>query len=66
MEPESQDSTFEAEAGRKSSGLIAELWGYFRARKKWWLLPIIVSLLAIGLLILFASTPAGPLIYTLF
>jgi hypothetical protein len=38
-----------------------------RARKKWWLLPIIGVMLAVGALLVFAQGSAlAPFIYTLF
>jgi hypothetical protein len=47
--------------------LVAELWAYMRARKKWWLAPIIVVLLLVGLLLVFAQGSAlAPFIYTVF
>lgn len=47
--------------------LIAELWAYMRARKKWWLAPIILVLLLVGLLLVFAQGSAlAPFIYTIF
>lgn len=46
---------------------IAELWGFMKERKKFWLLPIIVCLLLLGSLIVFTSGSAvAPFIYTLF
>lgn len=48
-------------------GLLSEVWGFMRARKKWWLLPIIVVMLAVGALLVFAQGSAlAPFIYTLF
>ena len=47
--------------------LAAELWAYLRARKKWWLAPIILVLLLVGLLLVFAQGSAlAPFIYTVF
>jgi hypothetical protein len=47
--------------------LLAELWAYMRVRKKWWLLPLILALLSVGLLIAFAQgSPLAPFIYTIF
>jgi competence protein ComGC len=47
--------------------LIAELWRYMRARRKFWLLPLIVVLLVLGVLIVVAKGSAiAPFIYTLF
>ncbi len=46
---------------------LAELWAFLRQRKKFWLLPIIVMMLAIGgLLILAQGSALAPFIYTLF
>ena len=50
-----------------ASGIVGELWAYMRIRKKWWLLPIIVSLLFIGALLVWAQGSAlAPFIYTIF
>lgn len=47
--------------------LIRELWQFMRARKKWWLGPIIVILLLVGALLVFAQGSAlAPFIYTIF
>ena len=49
------------------SSLLAELWAFMRVRKKWWLMPIVVVMLAVGVLIAFAQGSAlAPFIYTLF
>ena len=46
--------------------LWKELWAFMKERKKWWLLPIVLVLLALGALILLGGTGAAPFIYTLF
>jgi hypothetical protein len=47
--------------------ILAELWGYLRARKKYWLLPILVVMIVFGALLLLAQgTAVGPFIYTVF
>jgi hypothetical protein len=47
--------------------VLRELWALMRERKKYWLLPIIVVLLLVGLLIVLAQGSAiAPFIYTLF
>ena len=47
--------------------LARELFAYMGARKKWWLLPILVTLLAFGgLLILAQGSAVAPFIYTVF
>ncbi len=46
---------------------LKDLWGFMRERKKYWLLPIILTLLLFGGLILMTSgTAVAPFIYTLF
>lgn len=47
--------------------LVKDLWAYMKVRKKFWLLPIFVSLLVLGVLIVLAQGSAvAPFIYTLF
>lgn len=60
----SRDFAREAEASRP--GLLAELWEFMAANRKWWLAPIVVVLLLVGGLILLSGTAAAPFIYTLF
>jgi hypothetical protein len=50
----------------RSGGLLAELWGFMAQNKKWWLTPIVLMLLILGVLILVGGTGASPFIYTLF
>jgi competence protein ComGC len=46
---------------------IAELWKYVKQRKKFWLLPIIIVLLFLGiLLVIGGSTAISPFIYSIF
>ena len=46
---------------------ITELWDFLRARKKMWMLPIIVvALLLGGLVILTKGSAVAPFIYTIF
>ncbi|HYR97604.1 MAG TPA: DUF5989 family protein [Gemmatimonadales bacterium] len=48
-------------------GLVGEIWAFMRARKKWWLLPIIVVMLGVGaLLVLAHGSVLAPFIYTIF
>ena len=47
--------------------LVVELWRYMRARKKFWLLPILIAMLALGgLLVLVKGSAIAPFIYTIF
>jgi hypothetical protein len=47
--------------------LFKDLWGLMRARKKFWLVPLVVVLLTLGTLIVLAQgSVIAPFIYTLF
>ncbi len=46
---------------------LSELWRFLKVRKKFWLLPIIITLLVLGgLLVLAQGSAIAPFIYTLF
>ena len=46
---------------------LKELWAFLRVRKKFWLLPILLTLALIGgLLVLGQGSALAPFIYTLF
>jgi hypothetical protein len=58
-------STKPARRGRM--GIFGELWTFMRVRKKWWLAPILVTLLLLSVLIILAEGSAvAPFIYALF
>lgn len=47
--------------------LFSELWRFLRVRKKWWLLPLVFFIVALGLVLIFAQGSAfAPFIYTVF
>jgi len=47
--------------------ILNELWRFLRARKKFWLLPIIIVMFVLGgLLVLAQGSAIAPFIYTLF
>lgn len=46
---------------------LRDLFGFLRARKRMWLLPmLVVVLVLVGLMVLAEGSPAAPFIYTLF
>ena len=48
-------------------GILGELLQFFWERKLWWLMPMILTLMLLGLLIVFTQgTAVAPFIYTLF
>jgi hypothetical protein len=47
--------------------IVRELFAFIWVKKKWWLAPVIVFLLVLGILIVFSESSAvAPFIYTLF
>ena len=47
--------------------LLKELWEYIRVRKKYWLLPIIIALLTLGIFVVVTEgTAVAPFIYAIF
>jgi len=46
---------------------IKEIWLYFRERKKYWLIPIILILILMGgIIVVSQGTTLAPFIYTIF
>jgi Family of unknown function (DUF5989) len=46
---------------------LKDLWGFMRARKKFWLAPLIIILLLVGIIVVIGGGSAlAPFIYTLF
>jgi hypothetical protein len=46
---------------------VTELWQFLKIRKKWWLAPILIILLLLGVLMILAQNSAlAPFIYTIF
>lgn len=63
---EPRETAFEQAARQdRGPGLLAEFCEFLRHNKKWWLLPILIVLLAMGLLIALSASPLSPFIYTL-
>ena len=58
--------SFSAAAGESQPGMLSEFTDFLLHNKKWWITPIAVVLLLVGLLVMLGSTAAGPFIYTLF
>jgi hypothetical protein len=52
---------------RSNLGVVGEVLVFLWQRKLWWLIPMVLALLLLGLLLVFASASGiGPFIYTLF
>jgi hypothetical protein len=47
--------------------LFEELWAFMRVRKKWWLAPILVTMMLLSaLIVLTQGSAVAPFIYALF
>lgn len=63
----SEDQNEFEKASRESrQGLISEFVGFLMDNKKWWLAPILIAVLLLGLLVVLGGSGAAPFIYTLF
>lgn len=55
------------QAGKDSEiGFLSEMVGFLITNKRWWITPIVVCLLLLGILLMLGSTGAAPFIYSLF
>lgn len=51
----------------KNQSTLAELWEFLRARKRYWLTPIVLVLILLSALIIFTEgSSVAPFIYALF
>lgn len=62
----SRKDDFAAQAGGDRESLVGEFTAFLKENKKWWLAPIVIAILGLGLLVLLGGTAAAPFIYTLF
>ena len=53
-------------AQERRQSLLSEFWDFLKHNKKWWLLPILLVLLALGALVVLSGSGAAAFIYTLF
>lgn len=48
-------------------GVLGEFLEFIRVRRSWWLLPLVLVLVVLGVFLVFAqSSPLAPFIYALF
>ena len=64
--PDSPREELEKQAALPHRGLVREFGAFLLYNKKWWLTPIVLVLLLLGLLVFLAGSPAAPFVYTLF
>jgi len=54
------NKTFADEAEQESVGIVREFIDFLRYNKKWWLMPIVLVLLGLGVLVFLFNSPAAP------
>jgi hypothetical protein len=57
---------FQRQAEQAPPGLISEFIDFILHNKKWWLIPIVVVLLLLGLLVALQASGVGWALYTVF
>lgn len=60
------EQDFASQAEGTSPGLVRELIAFLRHNKKWWLAPILIVMLLVGVLLVLSTTALAPFIYPLF
>jgi hypothetical protein len=63
---EPSKSEFERHASSGRSSFLSEFAHFLMDNKKWWMIPILVVLLLIGVLLIAGGSGVAPFIYTLF
>ena len=63
---DNRSQEFLTESAGKRSGLVSEFTDFIRHNRKYWMIPIIVVVLALGALVILGGSAAAPFIYTLF
>ena len=63
--PEEADA-FERLSQSPPPGLLREFLQFIVQEKKWWMIPILLSLAIVGALVALSSSSVAPFIYTLF
>lgn len=63
---DARSENFAQLAEQKTPGTLREFLDFMHHTKKWWLAPVILSLLLVGTIVILGGTSIAPLIYTLF
>jgi hypothetical protein len=63
--PEDKNS-FEDLAREAPQSFVKEVWYLLSTDRRWWLAPIVIAIVVLGVLVMLSGTGVGPFIYTLF
>ena len=61
-----QPTAFEAASESGRGGLATEFFQFLKHNKKYWLIPLLLALLCLGILVMLGGSAVAPFIYTLF
>jgi hypothetical protein len=64
--PDTDKNEFSRKAEGKGRGPVAEFFVFVANNKKWWLTPIILALVLVGVLAVLGGSGVAPFIYSLF
>jgi hypothetical protein len=61
-----QTKDFERQSASSTPSMFGEMMAFLGQTKKWWLTPIVLLLLFLGVLLVLGASGAAPFIYTIF
>jgi len=47
-------------------GFFSDFWDFLKMSQKWWMLPLLVVFMLLGIVMMLAKTAVAPFIYTLY
>lgn len=62
--PDHSDNEFLKAANKEERGLVAEFVAFMAENRMWWMTPILIVFLLVGVLLVLAATPLGPWLYS--
>ena len=62
--PDDGRDKFLESAREEERDLIAEFWMFMAENKMWWLTPILIVFLLVGVLLVISATPLGAWVYS--
>lgn len=66
MSEKKPSNEFEQAGQQQQAGIVKEFIAFLGENKKFWMIPLLLALLALGAVIILGGTAAAPFIYTLF
>jgi hypothetical protein len=61
-----ETNDLDREARLPAPSFLREVWDSLMYSGKWWLIPVVVCIVILGMLVMLSGTAAAPFIYTLF